>query len=231
MDYESDKMLVMQELQPPIYIFDLRIGEPVTAITDVLITAVCFYAFFKLKGGSDSPVRVYFKYYFALLGIATLWGGVMAHAFQYALGQPWKAPGWILSTWAISLLAFAMVQYHKNLISGISKIITGLIVLELVVVMSVIIYTVDFKWAGAHSAFGLALITGSLSLVSYIKLKDKGSFLVLIGVGYFLISGIIFSVKLSLHTWFNHVDLAHVFITIAAYQIFRGVEEMGRVKV
>jgi len=221
----------MQELQPPIYFFDIRIGEPITALTDVLVSAVCFYAFYKLKGDEISQTRNYFKYYFLFLGLATLWGGLITHAFMYALSLPWKIPGWIISTWAISLLAFTMVKYHQPLITKIFKTIIWIIIMELVLVMGVIIYTVDFTWAGAHSVFGLFLLVGSLSLFSYTRFKDRGSLWMLYGVGTFLISGIIFSAKLSIDTWFNHIDLAHVFMAMAVYFIFKGTDEMTDVEV
>jgi hypothetical protein len=223
---ESVDLEIMQELQPPIYILETRIGEPVTALTDIIVSVVCFYAFYKLDKFEASKIGTYFRYYFLLLGIATLWGGLITHAFIYRLSQPWKVPGWITSTWAISLLAFAVVRHHKKIISKIYKLIVGLIVLELLMVMSVIIYTVEFKWAGVHSAFGLFLIVGSLSAYSFSKFKDDGSLWMLYGIGVFLISGVIFAAKLSINTWFNHVDLTHSLLSLAAYIMYKGISKM-----
>lgn len=214
----------MQELQPPIYISNLRIGEPVTAFTDILVTAVCLYAFIRLKSERGSVIRIYFRYYFLLLGLATLWGAFFAHAFT--LSQAWKEPGWILSTWAISLLAYAMLSYHKEFVARVYGLLIGVVAIEWLLVMIATISTQEFKWAGIHSAFGLGLISGALSLTSYINKGDKGSKLFLIGIGLFVISGIVFSARLSIHEWFNHVDLTHVIIAIAAFFLWRGVEEM-----
>lgn len=216
----------MIELQPPIYLGDIRIGEPVTALTDIFVTFVCAYIFVKLKNKSNSRLCLYFRLYFLLLGIATLWGGIITHAFIYYLSQPWKVPGWITSTWAISLLSFAIVNYHKNLVAKIFPVLIGLIVVELVWVMSAIVYTVEFRWAGAHSAFGLFLIVGLLSGYSYIKFKDVGSLWMLGAIGVFLASGIVFSLKLSINTWFNHVDLTHVLLALAAYIMFKAVDQL-----
>lgn len=217
---------IMQELQPPIYISNLRIGEPVTTVTDILVTVVCFYAFIKLRGEENSPLRWSFRYYFLLLGLATLWGAFFAHAFAYSLSQVWKEPGWIMSTWAISLLAYAMISHHRQLIEKIYNILVGLVVIELLFVMGATIYTQEFKWAGFHSVFGLGLISGALSLASYIKNADKGSRLVVIAIIFLVISGIVFSAKLSIHLWFNHVDLTHVIMCVASYILYRGGEEL-----
>lgn len=217
----------MGELQPPIFIGNIRIGEPTTTVTDLLVAAVCFYAFAKLNTQQDFRAKKYFRLYFLFLGVATFWGAVITHASIYYLSQPWKVPGWISSTWAVSLLAWAMVQYHTNMIKKWVFAIKTIILIELFAVMVVTIYTVEFKWAGAHSAFGLFLVVTTLAATSYIKNKDDGSRWMLYGIGVFLLSGITFAAKLSLHTWFNHVDLTHVFLAIAAWVIYRSVVKMS----
>jgi hypothetical protein len=218
----------MDELQPPIFIGDLRIGEPTTAITDFLVTAVCFYDYGKLGKPKQFPSQKYFRLYFLFLGLATLWGGLITHALIYYLSTPWKVPGWIMSTWSVSLLAWAMVEYHAELIKKWVPVFKAIILIELAAVMAITIYTVEFKWAGAHSAFGLFTIVTTLAFISYFKKRDRGSRWMLYGIGVFLLSGIIFSAKLSIHMWFNHVDLTHVFLAVAAWVIYRSVVFLGQ---
>jgi hypothetical protein len=217
----------MGELQTPIFIGDIRIGEPTTTVTDLLVAAVCFWAYAKLGKQQNFIAKKYFRLYFLFLGIATFWGAVITHASIYYLSQPWKVPGWISSTWSVSLLAWAMVEYHTDLIKKWVSALKVLILLELLAVMAVTIYTIEFKWAGAHSAFGLFLIVTTLAAMSYMKNKDDGSRWMLYGIGVFLLSGITFAAKLSIHTWFNHVDLTHVFLAIAAWAIYKSVMKMA----
>lgn len=213
----------MGELQPPIFIGDLRIGEPTTAITDFLVTVVCVYAYVKLGKLNEFSSKKYFRLYFLFLGLATFWGGLITHAFIYYLSTPWKVPGWIMSTWSVSLLAWAMVEYHSDLIKKWVSAFRMIIVVELIGVMAITMYTVEFKWAGAHSAFGLFMIVTTLAGMSYYQKRDASSRWMLFGIVVFLLSGITFSAKLSIHTWFNHVDLTHVFLAVAAYVIYRSV--------
>ena len=221
----------MGELQPPIFIGDIRIGEPTTTITDLLVAAVCFYAYAKLGKLNEFPSKRYFRLYFLFLGFATFWGAVITHASIYYLSQPWKVPGWISSTWAVSLLAWAMVEYHASMIKKWTSVLKIIILVELLAVMAITIYTVEFKWAGAHSAFGLFLIVTSLAVRSFIRNKDDGSRWMLYGIGVFLLSGITFAAKLSIHTWFNHVDLTHVFLALAAWVIYKSVVKMTLEKI
>jgi hypothetical protein len=217
----------MAELQPPIFLGDLRIGEPTTAITDFLVTAVCVYAYVKLGKSTEFASKKYFRLYFLFLGLATFWGGLVTHALIYYLSTPWKVPGWIMSTWSVSWLAWAMVEHHSELIKKWISIFKAIIVIELAAVMVITVYTVQFKWAGAHSAFGLFMIVTTLAGMSVYQKRDTGSRWMLYGIGIFLVSGITFSAKLSIHTWFNHVDLTHVFLSLAAWVIYRSVIFLG----
>jgi len=218
----------MGELQPPIFIDNVRIGEPITTITDLLVATVCFYAYAKLGRQQDFAAKRYFRLYFLFLGIATFWGGLITHASIYYLSQTWKVPGWISSTWSVSLLAWAMAEYNIGIVKEWISGMKALILLELLAVMAITIYTVEFKWAGGHSAFGLFLIVTTLAVMSYRRNKDDGSRWMLYGIGVFLLSGITFAAKLSIHTWFNYVDLTHVFLAIAAWVIYKSVTLMAR---
>ncbi|MFP4025592.1 MAG: DUF6962 family protein, partial [Thiohalospira sp.] len=64
--------------QPSIFIHNIRIDEPVTTLTDLMVSAVCIYAFFKLnKIPLHNKVHLYLRYYFLSMGIATAIGGIV----------------------------------------------------------------------------------------------------------------------------------------------------------
>jgi hypothetical protein len=105
--------------QPSVFIDGIRIDEPVTSITDILVSVVCFYSLFKLKEPSEDDlvrtVRYYFRRYFLLMGISTFYGGCIGHAFLYMLSFSWKLPGWLLSMISMNFLERAMIEYTKTL--------------------------------------------------------------------------------------------------------------------
>ena len=132
-----------------------------------------------------------------------------------------------MSTWSVSLLAWAMVEYHSDLIKKWVSVFRAFILIELIAVMAITMYTVEFKWVGAHSAFGLFMIVTTLASISYYQKRDAGSYWMLYGIVVFLISGITFSARLSIHKWFNHIDLTHVFLAVAVWVIYRSVIKMS----
>jgi hypothetical protein len=216
------------EPQPSIFPFGIRIDEPVIAATDLLVAAVCFLAYFKMSK-SDRHGRVFllFRYYFLFLGLATCWGSLITHAFIYAFSNPWKVPGWVTGMFAVALIAFASIEYSREVIRKTwTTVLSLFIVVELLAVIVLTVATVNFQWTGFHSFFGLAIIAAPMFAINYWKLKDKGSLTILVGIGIFSISAIVFTSKLSISKWFNHVDLTHVILAIAVWTIYKGAAQL-----
>ena len=136
--------------QPSIYPFGIRIDEPMAVVTDLLVSAVCFYAFYKLtKKNLPGRSQWYLRYYFLLIGIATFLGGVIGHGFLYALSFPWKLPGWTISMISVALIERSAISHARRLIKPVI-VRTFLIVniIELVIVMTVTMTTLDFFLGG-----------------------------------------------------------------------------------
>lgn len=218
--------------QPSIHLLGLRIDEPVNMVTDLLVTAVCLASYYSLrkKGFQDKTYR-YFKLYFLLLGLATLLGGVIGHGFLYLFPFAWKLPGWILSMFSVALIERSSIEYARSLInSRIGKFFLLLNIAELLTVMGITIYTMNFEWVEFHSGYGLLAVVLPFHGFVYLKTKDKGSLYILGGVGIACIAALMFMNEISLHTWFNHIDASHVLVAIAAYVFYRGALQLKSTK-
>lgn len=218
----------MVETQPSIYPLGIRIDEPMATITDVLVAFVCFYAFYqltqkKLPGNSQT----YLRYYFLLMGIATLLGGVVGHGFLYALSFGWKLPGWTISIVSIALIERSSISHAKTLIKPqIAKFFLVLNLIELITIMVVTIITTDFKWVEFHSGYGLLINVSLFHAYTYYRTRDRGSLTMLGGVGITMIASLIFMNKISLHTWFNYLDISHTILALAAYVMYLAATRM-----
>lgn len=209
--------------QPSIYLYTLRIDEPITVLTDLLVSAVCFYAFLKLKNANTSTLsRQYLRNYFFLLAIATCLGGLAGHAFLYALSFAWKLPGWVLSMFAVMFIERSAITYARPYLPGkLGKWLAILNIIELILVMSITLFTLDFKWVEFHSGYGLVGIVLPLHSFVYYKSKDPASLGMILAVGIASIAALVFMYRLSIHTWFNYLDASHVLMALAAYVFFR----------
>ena len=214
----------MVEPQPSIFPFGIRIDEPMATITDVLVSAVCLYAFIKLTNKRlPSRSQTYMRYYFLMVSIATLLGGIIGHGFLYALSFSWKLPGWIVSVLSVNLIERAAISHARPLINQqVGKYFLAFNLVELVAIVVITLITLDFRWVEFHSGYGLLIIVGCFHTLTYYKKNDKGSLIILCSVGVTIISAAVFTFKVSLHTWFNYIDISHTLLAVAAYVMYLG---------
>lgn len=222
-------MLLNVLLQPDVNILGVRIQEPITTLTDLLVTAVCFYAYWKLSKDGHQGKTVYFKkIYFVLMGVATLFGGLIGHAFQYALGVEWKLLGWITSMLAVMLIERSAIEYTINLIPHKwHRFLLWLNIAELIIILFLTIYTLNFKFVEFHAVWGFMIVVFTFHLFTFLKTKDIGSRFMLYGIAVLAGAMFVFNYPIAPHKWFNHNDLSHVLMAIASILFLQATLKFG----
>lgn len=240
--------------QPSIFPFGLRIDEPVTTLTDLMVSFVCFYAFYHLnKIDVRNKVHLYLRYYFLSMGIATAIGGIIGHGFIYLfdtqwespeklihilgkifgrdllkdIANPWKLPGWLTSMFSIALVERASIEYARPLINRkVGTFFAWLNIIELTTFVTITFTTLNFFFVEIHSAYGLLVVVSSFNLLVFIRTKKKGSKLFLIAVGFSAIGALFFMNQWGFSPWYNHFDASHTFMTISAFFFYIGAKEI-----
>jgi hypothetical protein len=211
-------------IQPSIEVLSIRIDEPITTMTDLIMAAICFYAYFRIKQ-IESTVRIkrYFKYYFLTLGVATLAGGLLGHAFLYSLSPIWKLVSWIFTLISVAILSHALIELSKPLLKpGFSKMVSRINFLILSLALLYTLYTLAFSAVKYYTIFGMFMVVGSLSYVIYQKTEMRGVLKVITGVSVGLLSAIIFSFEWGLGPWLNHNDISHLILSFSAISVYQG---------
>ena len=216
--------------QPSIHILGIRVDEPMTTLTDLLVSVVCFYAFYTLtKKKLPGRTQLYFRYYFLLMGIATLLGGLVGHGFLYMLSFEWKLPGWITSMLSVALIERSAIQHAKSFIKPeVGKSLLVINVIELVLVMTITMITLDFAWVEFHSGYGLLAIVAPFHGWVYFKTRDRGSAYILLAVALASVAALFYMNKVSIHTWFNYLDISHTVMAIAAFVFYLGALNLNK---
>lgn len=214
----------MDFVKTTIDVFGFQLMEPMTAATDLLVSAVCLYAFFKIRDSKNKlPSVLLLKYYFLTLAISTAYGGIIGHALQHVLSFGWKVPGWFISMISIALIERASILHAQPILRpGLGRFFAILNIIELITLISVVSITLDFFFVEAHAAYGLLLIVSSFELFIYLKTKNEGSRLLLIAVAISALAATVHLTKFTIHIWFNHLDLSHVLMAVAAYVFYLG---------
>lgn len=217
--------------QPSIELLGIRIDEPITTLTDLFVSLVCFYAFYKLnKIPVQNKMHTFLKVYFISMGIATTIGGVVGHGFLYLFNynealavSPWKLPGWVTSMISIAMLERASIQYASSIIKPkVGRMFAWINIIELLTFMTITFSTLNFFFVEVHSAYGLLVVVASFNAYVYYKTKSEGSKYFLIAVAISAISALVFMNEWGLHQWFNHFDISHCIMAISAWYFYRG---------
>ncbi|MEM1327955.1 MAG: hypothetical protein AAGI23_18495 [Bacteroidota bacterium] len=220
--------------QPSIYINQLRVDEPVTMVTDLVITVVCFYAFSELTKQKEglSKAQNFLRYYFLMMGFATMIGGVFGHGFLYFFGLNWKLPGWLTSMFAVTLIERASIEQTRTIIKPqILKVMQIANIIELITFVSLTFITLffrlleprdSFRFVEMHTAYGLLLIVLPLQAYVYSQTRNPGSRLFLIGIGFVLLTAMVYYFQIAVSPWFNQHDISHLLIAVASWLFYKG---------
>lgn len=206
-------------IQPDIEFLGLRIMEPMTMITNILITVVCFYAYYRLrKTGKKGDVILLMQYHFLAMGLACLLSGIFSHGFTYYFSESWKLMGWYFSIASIACLERASIRYALPLMNArVGKFLLWANIIEWIFVVIITTLTIRFKCVELHSAFGFVIVILPLHIFIYKKTRDIGSRYIFYAIGVLVVTIAVFRFSIALHTYFNHRDLAHLLMAIAVY--------------
>ena len=214
-----------QYLQPDVYFMDVRITEPSIALTSLLITLVCLYAWLRLARQERTDEIRLFRIFMLLMGLSTLIGGLAGHAFLYALPFIFKAPGWVLGMLAVTALAQTAIERSKSLLgSGRARILTIVNSVELLIALGVVFATLWFPVVEIHSAFGMLLLLATLEGWMYATTRRRSSLYLLLSIVFAVAAAGAHVAKISLGTWFTFFDIGHVLMCGTIWMILRAAE-------
>ncbi len=216
-------------MQPSIEILGLKIQEPVTSFTDLIVAGVCYYAFYQLHQTKSKERSVfYFKYFFLTMAISTTLGGLIGHAFLYAFGFAWKIPGWVTGMCSVAFMERAAIMQSRSIMKEkVSHFFAFMNLIELSIFIFIAFYTLNFIYVEVHAFYGL-LVVFLFEFFIYKKTKDAASKFILWGIGASALAAVVHITKISLHTWFNYFDLSHVLMAIGAYLFYLGAKQIDQ---
>lgn len=202
----------------------MRIDEPVTVLTDLLLALISFYAWARIRRleGSDT-IKSYFKYFFLTLGLAALSGGLLGHAFLYRLSPAWKLISWIFTLVSVAILAQALTLIARPLLRpSLIRWTSRINVLVLALALLYTIWSITFSGVKYYTIFGMVVVVGSFSYVIYQRTGNRGMTHLMLAVGVGILSALVFSYDWGLSPWFNQNDISHVILTFSTYVIYKG---------
>lgn len=220
------EVLPTANFQPDLLVAGLRLGEPMIAFTGLLVSWVCFYAWFRLgKLPQNNDALRLSRIFFLLMGLSTLVGAFVGHLFLYRLPFVFKTPGWVLGMISVSALEQASIVRAKPFVgTKIAKWLTWLNIAELTLALWFVTATLWFPGVEIHSAFGLLCIVMALEMYLFFRQNHPGSRYILLGIVWLVAAVLVHILKTSLSVWFCYFDIAHLLMCGAFWFFMRGAE-------
>lgn len=213
--------------QPSIELFGVEIMEPMITFTDLWITAVCVFAYFKLrKLNRKGRVHKLIRGYFGIMAIATFLGGILGHALQDVVGLSWKLPGWLISMLAVMAIERASIIHAQPIINKrFGKILEVANVVELLTFAIIAFSTLNFFYIQVHSAYGLGLVVLPIHFYVFWRSGNEGSRIFYLTVIFATLAAFFYTSEIGLHRWFTHLDIAHTVMAVSLYFFYRGARK------
>ena len=209
---------------PTIYVGSVRIDEPVSAFTDIIMCLVCFFAFYKTKTLSNHKAVALYRWFFLFTGLSTLVAALIGHAFLYHFGTNAKIYGWLFGILGVSFAQFAALYHTRQTIGEtVFKSLILINSIEVIVVFIAIFIAWSFVVVEVHSALGLLLNVTTLEYFNYKRTKSLSSIKLVYGMGIAVVAILCHVFQFACSVWFNHIDLSHLFMALSMYTLYRGV--------
>ena len=215
----------MNPLQnPSIELFGLRVDEPVTMSTDLIVALIAISGYVKLASASNSRHVSLYSYFFLGMGFSTLIAGIVGHGFAYRFGIDGKMYGWVLGIIGTAFAQFAVLYHVKEQLKNkIFDLILFICCVEVVVAMLALFYFKSFIVVEIHAAFALVGVVTALEVINYFATKSRLSLNMVIGVGLTTVAIIFHITKISVSRWYNYMDISHTFMAVAVFIMIKGV--------
>ncbi|MCB9252837.1 MAG: hypothetical protein H6605_10245 [Flavobacteriales bacterium] len=203
----------MQQTSIDLSVF--RLYEPMTFITDIVLSAYCIYLLFKIRKYRAKIWPVFFL----SMAFATFLGAFGHGLYEYknnVLQHTSRMFG-VLSVYC-GMLASAIYLVNKRLRSAIMLLAS----IQFLTAFTMLLQKNDFRLVSVNATLGFGVVVAGIHIYLLLN-KGTGSGFVLLGVAINAIAGLIHRFQISPGKWFNHNDLGHVFMLFGLYFISRGI--------
>lgn len=203
----------------PFELFGLCLQEPMSMVTNGLISIATFIFYVQLKPRTNT-FYTYWKYFFILLSISTFLGG-LSHVFFYYTGILGKMPSWLFAFMA-SIFAGKGMIVGGNLSSGTKQILSWILYSKSLILFLLAVIYQSFIFVTVDSAITYLFFCFVLGIIYWKKGIESFKYIVF-GVVVLISSIFIFLLNINPHLWFNKNDLSHVIITLTICFFYLGI--------
>lgn len=203
--------------QTSFLIGNLQIFEPVTVITNFLLSGFCFY----WSGIAKKSTPRYFAWFYFILGFSILLGA-FAHGLYDTIDNPLQQYTRFFALMATSAGALACIHMLEN--QELVKKLTVLSIIQFIAFSILVMGFNKFVFVTIHSFLSLGLMAGGIFISQGQRFGSNAVFWMLCGILVNASTAVIHGFKLGFQTHFNHNDISHLILIGGCFMMLKGVQ-------
>lgn len=189
-------------------------------ITDMILAAVLFLlSFFLSRMTSKTAYQQMWQYYFVMMGLAALIGGI-GHLLSLHAGKSILLISWFIVIWATYYL-------ETSTFFGIyeASFIRKLLLIKSILLTIWLFYTQTFFPVTLALIIGMAGIVCTVLYLQYVKTTESANIIIITAILSGSLSALVRVFHINLATWFNANDLAHIMSACSYYGLYVGIKK------
>ena len=206
------------------------LSEPVTSLTDLILSGSCFYFFFGIqKFNQVSVCQSYWQKFFLFLGVSTLLGAMAHGIFERNNSYLYNTVWLVMQVTAGFSIFFAQAAAFTQLAHGkIRKLMLTLSVIQVFIFLLAVFYFFDFRVVAINSLIAMT----QMIVVFFPSNTENWVYRTYISMGFIIsfLTVYVHNQKLSFSKWFNHNDISHVIMYVSILLIFQGIKQQRKLE-
>jgi hypothetical protein len=207
-----------------ISLFGFKLFEPVTILTNSIITIYCLFVYFRTQQFNHQISR-HWGIFFLLMAVSSMLAS-LTHGIHDQLGEAFLRNSWILMN-SVSLIGIYFFYRATFIYSNLNKEHTSQLFnyAAFVWMISLLVATYflnNFLLIKIHA--GIVLFYSLIVHLITFKNSQAGSGHIVAGIIISFLSIFVHSFKLSFGEWFNYKDISHVIVLTSMVFLFKGVK-------
>jgi hypothetical protein len=211
-----------------IHIGGFELSEPVTAISDLLLTLICWRIVMLLgRAGKQSAFASSWQLFYAGMSFSFL-TGVLVHGIRHYQTESEHYQTWmVMNIISGASTYFAQIgttrSILKNLKAGkLLRISANFQIVGYLIIVVLLIGHFNFGVVKTQIAIGLLPVMAA-NFMQFRKGKVGGAWIGFgIAVSFFSVIFHTFKLSISEH-WFNYNDISHIFLCVSLILMFKGI--------
>ena len=208
-----------------IELFGLQLMDPLTFVTDVMMSVVAFYCGHKLFYDHKLKYAKYAGMFFLFLGISSFIGG-SSHLLEHYFGKVPHLVAWTVQGISILFVELASIRVIKQ--AKLKNLLRMFVYAFFGVFISQLLNIQHFNVVKINTTVGLIGFTTVIHIVSYFLNKERVFLKVPMAICLFLLPAIIHGLGIAFNAWFNQNVLSHLVLLPCYFFLYKGFDAVAK---